>query len=111
MTNDETRMTKEVASCATFCHSGFVIDSSFGFRASLFSMEVPRPQLVPLQQVAAVEQAFGQDVDDLALALDVAVALEQGRVAGGGVVLVVNLRPEDQVGDAGLVFEGDEHHA
>src|SRR4051794_40404721 len=61
------------------------------------SVKVPRPQLMPLQQVAAVEQALGQDVDDLALALDVAVALQQGRVARGGVVLVVSLGPEDEV--------------
>ena len=50
-------------------------------------------------------------MDDLALTLDVAVGLEERRVAGGGVVLVVDLRPEDQVTDAGLVLQRDEHDA
>jgi hypothetical protein len=74
-------------------------------------VEVAGGELVAGEEVGEVGEAFGEDVDDLALALDVAVALEEAGVSGGGVVFFEGVWPDDEVDDAGLVFEGFEDDA
>src|SRR5690349_4121693 len=59
------------------------------------SVKVAGPQLVPLEQVAEVEQPLGQDVNDLPGPLNIPVGPEQCRVPGGGAVAVINFRLHD----------------
>ena len=57
----------------------------------------------------AVERyAIHQDVDDLALTLDLAAGQDHNAPAGRGPVALVDLRPHDEVGHAGLVLDSHE---
>ena len=70
---------------------GLICEDSCEFvsiRDPLLSMKIPRRHLKPRQQIAAVEQPFCHHVHHLSLALDVAIALQQAGVSGGGAVLL-----------------------
>jgi hypothetical protein len=71
-------------------------------------VEVAGVEVVAGQEVAEVEHAPGHDVDDVALTLDIPFGVQQGGVPGGGAVFVIDVGADDQVDDAGLVFEGYE---
>lgn len=74
-------------------------------------MKISRGLVEGGDQGRAVEEAVGQDVDDFAFPLEDAVGLEEGGVAGDGAEAFVDGGPENEVCDAGFVFEGDEYDA
>ena len=74
-------------------------------------MKIAGGELAAGEEVAEVGQSIRHEVDDIALAFDVSVGLEEAGVAGGGAVFVVDVGADDEVGDAGFVFEGDEDDA
>src|SRR3546814_15250166 len=50
-------------------------------------------------------------MDDLTFALDLAINAEQPRTHDDAAVFLEHSRPDDQIGDACLVLDGDEHDA
>ena len=58
-----------------------------------------------------VAQILGDEVDDALLALQAAAAIEEGGAERGAAEAFEDSRPDDQVGDPGLVLEGDEDDA
>src|SRR5260370_29516876 len=58
-----------------------------------------------------VPEVLGDDVDDAFLALQPAAAIEQGGAQRGPTEAFEDSGPDDQIGDPGLVFEGDEDDA
>ena len=60
-----------------------------------------------------VLEPAGDDVDDVAvgIALDDAVHRHQPRAHDDLALRVEHVGPDDEVGDPGLVLDGDEHHA
>lgn len=55
--------------------------------------------------------AGDEDVGDAGLSLEFSLGDGGGAVAGGVFVFLEDVGPEDEVGDACLVFEGDEDDA
>src|SRR5204863_2017311 len=55
-----------------------------------------------------VLEILGDDVDDAFLALQAAAAIKQGGAERGAAEAFERGGPDDQIGDAGLVFEGHE---
>ncbi len=39
------------------------------------------------------------------------LALRPSASRGSGLLFFIKVRPDDKIGDAGFVFDGDEHHA
>ncbi len=74
-------------------------------------MKIPRLKFVALQQIAQVEEPFGDHVNDLSLFLQISLGLEQSRMPGGAAVALVNIRLHNQIHDAGFVFKGFEDDA
>src|SRR6185312_13628122 len=74
-------------------------------------MKIAGPQVVFGKPRAQIVQAHGHDVNHFPLALDVAVGLDHGGAAGGGAEQVVDVGADDDVDDAGFVFEGGEDDA
>src|SRR5438094_237569 len=72
------------------------------------SVKVSRRNLQPSNQITSIDEPLGHHMYDLALAFDVSVALEQTRMSCGGAEALVNIRPNDQIHHAGLVFKRDE---
>src|SRR3546814_18084437 len=50
-------------------------------------------------------------MDDLTFAMDLAINAEQPRTHDDAAVFLEHSRPDDQIGDACLVLDGDEHDA
>lgn len=55
-------------------------------------------------------QAGGGDVDYLALTLDLAIKDQEAGAQNDAALLFVEAWSDHQIGDAGLVFDSDEHH-
>src|SRR2546421_11689465 len=72
------------------------------------SMKIPRSELIPGQQVREIVQFPRHHVYDLALTLDVSFGLQQCGMPRGQTVFVVDVGADDEVDDAGFVFEGFE---
>ncbi len=64
-----------------------------------------------VEAAGQIVEAVGDDVDDALLALQFAGAAQQGRAQRGAAEALEDLRPDDQVGDPGLVLDGDENDA
>src|SRR5229473_5882647 len=58
-----------------------------------------------------IAQILGDDVDDALLALQAAAAIEEGGAERGAAEAFEDRRPDDQIGDPGLVLKGDEDDA
>src|SRR5207302_738768 len=58
-----------------------------------------------------IAQILGDDVDDALLALQAAAAIEKGGAERGAAKAFEDRRPDDQIGDPGLVLERDENDA
>lgn len=71
-------------------------------------MEVARDGLECRRLVVEAFEFADVDVDDLALAFDGAVGEEEGAEACDAPVFLEGVAPDDEVGDAGFVFQGDE---
>lgn len=63
------------------------------------------------QQAGEIVQAMGDEVDDLALALDAAMDREHAGAEDHPSLLLEHVRPDDDIGAAGLVLDGDEQDA
>lgn len=53
-------------------------------------------------------QAQGQEMDHFPFTLQISVGLQERRMTRGQAIAIVNLRSDDQIGDAGFVLERDE---
>ena len=62
------------------------------------------------QQRGQVVEALGDDVNDVALALDLAAHAHHRRAEHDAPVLLEQVGPDDEIGDVGLVLQRDEHH-
>ena len=58
-----------------------------------------------------IGELMGDEMDDLALALDAAAHGDHAGAQHDAAVFLEHLRPDHQVGDAGLVLDRDEHDA
>src|SRR6516162_4687105 len=58
-----------------------------------------------------IGEPLGDDVDHILFALQFAGTAEQSGAEGGATEAFEDRRPQDQVGDPGLVLDGDEDHA
>ena len=63
------------------------------------------------EHVRAVVQTPGHHMDDLHVALHMPLDCQQPGLHDGLAVVRHHLGPDDKIGDAGLVFEGDEADA
>ncbi|MBB6505202.1 hypothetical protein F4693_002189 [Sphingomonas endophytica] len=63
------------------------------------------------EQRAMVDDPVADDVDYLPLLLNPAIHPDHRRRHDGAALRLEPVRPEDAVGDAGLVLDGDEQHA
>src|SRR5579863_472647 len=61
-----------------------------------------------LQARGQVAQILGDDMDDAFLALQPAPAIDKRRAEHGAAEALEDWRPDDQIGDAGFVFDGHE---
>ena len=64
-----------------------------------------------VQRIAAVFQMLGDDMDDIRLALDITLNVDQPRRHDNLSVLRHHLGPDHKVGDAGLILQRDEADA
>ena len=58
-----------------------------------------------------VRQMIGHEMDDVALALDAALHGDHAGRENDATLAFIKRRPDHQVGDAGLVLDGDKHDA
>ena len=58
-----------------------------------------------------INEPMRDEVDHLALSLDASAHGDHAGAHHDAAKLLEHLRPDHQVGDAGLVLQGDEHHA
>src|SRR4051794_33390153 len=58
-----------------------------------------------------IDEALGDDVDDEPLALQPAAALDEGRAENGAAEALEDRRPDDEIGDPGLVLDRHEDDA
>ena len=63
-----------------------------------------------VQPVAEVLQPVGDQMDDVLMALDAALDEHQPGRHDDAPVALQDLRPDDRIGDAGLILQGHEHH-
>ena len=74
-----------------------------------------RERLLPMpdaaEQIGQIIQPLCHDMNDIALALHAATAGEHAGGENNAALPVEQARPDDEVGDAGFVLEGDEDDA
>ena len=58
-----------------------------------------------------VNEPMGDEVDHLALSLNTSAHSDNAGAHHDAAEFLEHLRPDHQVGDPGLVLQGDEHHA
>src|SRR3546814_19524444 len=58
-----------------------------------------------------IRQALRHEMHHFALALNASAHGEHAGRQDDAPILFEDLRPDDEIGDAGFVFAGDEHHA
>src|SRR5512146_2960865 len=63
------------------------------------------------QQLGEIMQFLDDQMDDLALALDAAFDRNHPRREDDAAIALVDFRPDHEIGDAGLVLDGDEDDA
>lgn len=74
-------------------------------------MKIPTPPIQCAEQFGEVDDPASLEVDDFALAADLAVDAEQAGADDFAALALQELGADDDVGEAGFVFEGDEHGA
>src|SRR5690606_21269311 len=65
----------------------------------------------PAQPVRQVEEFRGNEVNDVAFALDAPLRSDHARAEYHAAVLLVDVGPDDQIGHSSLILDGDEHDA
>lgn len=63
------------------------------------------------QQIAQILKSQGHHVNDLALPFDISIGLKQISPAGDPRISIEDIRSNNQVRHARLIFEGDENDA
>lgn len=74
-------------------------------------MKIPAPRIQCAEQFGEVDDSASLEVDDFALAADLAVDAEQAGADDFAALAFHELGADDDVGEAGFVLEGDEHRA
>ena len=74
-------------------------------------MKIPAPRIQCAEQFGEVDDPASLEVDDFALAADLAVDAGQAGADDFAALAFQELGADDDVGEAGFVFEGDEHRA
>ena len=64
-----------------------------------------------VEQIAAIDDSVADDVDDFALLLDPSPHPNHRRRHDCAALRLEAIRPEDAVGDTGLILDRDEKHA